>query len=179
MAEYILTIQEPYLGDERYHPIEPPYKHFNISRNTWKHHEIANRLTTFTIKVAKSHLSNPHFDIWGWYACRHTHALNLPKEWVTPYQMGTALDYVATQPLTSTIETHFPSVNPKLDLESQFYVHQKNIGSIEYIVKDLDFGLQTQSQGYAWKNPPLTWYSGTCNTWSSSITTPGDMKPSS
>ena len=34
MAEYILTIQQPYPGDEQYHPIKPLYEHFNISRNT-------------------------------------------------------------------------------------------------------------------------------------------------
>jgi hypothetical protein len=37
-----------------------------------------------------------------------------------------------------------PSVNPDLDPESQFYVHQKDIGSINYIIKDLDFELQTR-----------------------------------
>ena len=58
--------------------------------------------------------------------------------------MGSALDYVATKLLTSAIETHFPSVNPDLDPESRFYVHQKDFGSSEYIIKDLDFKLQTQ-----------------------------------
>ena len=74
---------------------------------------------------------------------RHTCALNLPKKQVTPYQMGTALDYVTTRLLTNAIETHFPSVNPELNPELQFYIHQKDIGSIKYIVKDLDFSLQT------------------------------------
>ena len=61
-----------------------------------------------------------------------------------PYQMGSALDYVATRLLTNAIATHFPSVDPDLDLESQFYVHQKDFGSIDYIVEDLDFELQTR-----------------------------------
>jgi hypothetical protein len=46
--------------------------------------------------------------------------------------------------LTNAVEMHFPSVNPDLDPESQFYVHQKDFGSIDYIIEDLDFGLQTQ-----------------------------------
>ena len=161
MAEYILTIQQPYPGDEWYCPIKPLYKCFDISRNTQKHYEIADWLTGFIIKVAKSHLSNPHFDIRGWYVCRRTHALNLPKEQVTLYQMWTALDYVVTQLLTSAIETHFSSVDPKLDLELQLYVHQKDVSSIEYIVKDLDFGLQTPISR-RWLEEPtfdlLQWY---------------------
>ena len=93
--------------------------------------------------MAKSHLSNPHFNIQGWYVHRRTHALNLPEEQVIPYQVGTALDYVMTWLLTNAIGTHFPSINPELNLELWFYVHQKDVGSIEYIVEDLDFGLQT------------------------------------
>lgn len=54
--------------------------------------------------------------------------------------MGLALDYIATCLLTSAIEPHFLLVN----LESWFYVHQKDFGSIEYIIEDLDFELQTQ-----------------------------------
>ena len=53
--------------------------------------------------------------------------------------MGSALDYIATRLLTNAIETHFPSVNPELDPESRFYVHQKDFGSNVYIVEDLDF----------------------------------------
>ena len=58
--------------------------------------------------------------------------------------MGSALDYVATKLLANAIKTHFLSVNPDLNPESQFYVHQKDFGSSEYIIKDLDFELQTQ-----------------------------------
>jgi hypothetical protein len=57
--------------------------------------------------------------------------------------MGSAPDYVATRVLTNAVEMHFPSVNPDLDPESQFYVHQKDFGSIDYIIKDLYFRLQT------------------------------------
>ena len=58
--------------------------------------------------------------------------------------MESALDYVATKLLTNAIETHFPSVNPDLDPESRFYVHQKDFGSSKYIIEDLDFKLQTR-----------------------------------
>lgn len=58
--------------------------------------------------------------------------------------MGPALDYIATKLLTNAIETHFPSVDPNLNLESQFYVHQKDFGSPKYIIEDLDSKLWTQ-----------------------------------
>ena len=144
MAEFILTIKQPYPRDERYCPIEPLYKRFEITKCTPSSYLIANQMTGFLIKVAKAHLANPHFDIRGWYVHQQNKVLNLPQERVMPYQMGSALDYVATWLLTNAIATHFPLVNPDLDLESWFYVHQKDFGSIDYIVEDLDFELQTR-----------------------------------
>jgi hypothetical protein len=96
MAEYILTIQQPYPGDEHYCPIEPPYKRFGITKCSPRLYLIADRLTGFLVKIAKTHLANPHFDIQGWYARKRTKALNLPRVQLVPYQMGSALDYVAT-----------------------------------------------------------------------------------
>jgi hypothetical protein len=135
MAEYILTIMQPYPGDERYCPIDPPYERFDMYKCTPNNYLIADRLNGFLIKVSKAHLANPHFDIRGWYVRKQTKALNLTREHVVPYQMGSSLDYVATRLLTNAIKTHFPSVNPDLDPESRFYVHQKDFGSIEYIIE--------------------------------------------
>jgi hypothetical protein len=68
--------------------------------------------------VAKTHLANPHFNIQGWYTHKRARALNLPRVRLVPYQMGSALDYVAPGLLTNAIDTHFPLVNPDLDSES-------------------------------------------------------------
>jgi hypothetical protein len=78
MAEYILMVQQPYPGDERYCPIEPPYKRFSFTRCNPSNYSIADRLTGFRVKVAKTHLANPHFDVPGWYAHKQARALNLP-----------------------------------------------------------------------------------------------------
>jgi hypothetical protein len=80
MAKYILTIQQPYPGDERYCSIEPPYEHFNITRCTPSNYLIVDQLTGFLVKLAKTHLANPHFNIQGWYVRKHTRALTLPRE---------------------------------------------------------------------------------------------------
>ena len=70
MAEYILTIQQPCPRDERYHPVGPSYECFNIYKCSPSNYLIVDRATGFSIKIAKTHLANPHFDIWGWYARR-------------------------------------------------------------------------------------------------------------
>jgi hypothetical protein len=70
IAEYILTIQQLYFGDKHYCPIEPPHKHFRITKCNPCHYLIADQLTGFLVKVAKTHLANPHFDIRGWYVCK-------------------------------------------------------------------------------------------------------------
>ena len=101
-------------------------------------------LARFQVKIARSYLANPHFDLSGWYARRRTQALNLPRASFTPFQMGRSLDYVTTWLLTSAIESHFPSITPDLDPESRFYVHQFDFGSNIYIIEDVDFCLQTR-----------------------------------
>ena len=58
--------------------------------------------------------------------------------------MGSSLDYVATRLLVSAIESHFLLINPDLDLEARFYVHQSDFGSNDYIIEDLDLELQTR-----------------------------------
>jgi hypothetical protein len=83
------------------------------------------------------------------------------REQVIPYQVGSALNYVATRLLTNTINTYFPSVNPELDLESWFYIHQKDFSSSEYIIEDLDFEFQTCISKQMLKEPTFNlvhWY---------------------
>jgi hypothetical protein len=66
IAEYILTILQPYPRDERFRLIKPVYEHFNISRHTSGTYLIIDWLTGFKVKLAKLCLANPHFDLRRW-----------------------------------------------------------------------------------------------------------------
>src|ERR1700735_75826 len=101
MAEYILTFRQPYPGDERYSNINPPNERFEILKWRTKEYMIIDTLTKFRIKLARTLIINRHFDISGWYARRRTKALSLPRTWFPPFQIGSALDYVATRVLTN------------------------------------------------------------------------------
>jgi hypothetical protein len=144
MAEYILTLQQPYPGDGNYTASTPPYERFEITKRS-----------------PNLYLANPYFDLSGWYARRRSQALNLPRGIFPPFQMGCPLDYVTTRLLTSAIESHFPSINPDLDPESRFYVHQFETGSNVYIIEDVDLELQTRISKLWLEDPTfnlVNWY---------------------
>ncbi|KAF8800028.1 hypothetical protein BYT27DRAFT_7217359 [Phlegmacium glaucopus] len=140
VADSILTLEQPYPGDEGFDFSDvPPELRFNIvKQTTTDSYVIEDRLTGLHSTIFRSMLENPKFDISHWFAKKQARALNLDSRVKHRHQMGDALSVVATKLLTDGIASSYPCIKPDLDPEDRFYVHLADFGSDEYVVNDID-----------------------------------------
>ncbi|KAF8814450.1 hypothetical protein BYT27DRAFT_7065198, partial [Phlegmacium glaucopus] len=102
VADLILTLEQPYPGDEGFDFSDvPPELRFNIvKQTTTDSYVIEDQLTGLHSTIFRSMLENPKFDISHWFAKKQARALNLDSRVKHRHQMGDALSVVATKLLT-------------------------------------------------------------------------------
>ena len=78
-ADSVLTLEQPYPGDERYTStsLRPELRFRVIRQANRPRYTIHDHLTNFRVSLKASLLANPNFDISRWYAKRRAKALNL------------------------------------------------------------------------------------------------------
>ena len=167
VADAILTVQQPYPGDERYeYTALCPELRFVVTRNPRNGgYNIQDRLANSHVTVAQALLEHPQFDISRWYAKRRIQFLNLQQKPTHHHVMGDAISQVATKLLTDGISSLYPCTNPTLDPEKRFRVRAvraKGRGDLEeYSIDDADFNHRVYLATSWLKNPLFNlayWY---------------------
>lgn len=143
IADSILTLSQPYPGDEQYpwNGLHPELRF--LFRKKGLLYQIVDNLVDERVEVDADLLKRQHFNISHWYAVRRVKALSLNKRSIRPYisEMGPAVSIIARKLLTDGIHTYYPCVRPNLDPNSRFAVCQRGIVRNEYLITDKD--LQT------------------------------------
>ena len=138
-ADAILTLEQPYPGDECYSTDFVRLElQFEVHEKPAAHkYLIYDRLMEFQVFIKKSCLTNHWFNLAHWYARRRAQALNICAEITHSGAMDYAISLVATKLLTNGITSSYPCTKLDLDPEDQFYVHLADYGSTEYIINDI------------------------------------------
>ena len=140
VANAILTLGQPYPGDERF-PVDAqrPENRFVVSRRGFEY-RINDFLVDDRIVVDRHLLRNPHFNLSRWYAVQRARSLGLDKKTIQGYEgaMGYPVSRVAKKLLTDGIHTYYPSLQSGLDPNSRFDVCQRNVVTEEYVITDKD-----------------------------------------
>ena len=117
VADTILTVQQPYPGDEQYQytTLHPELKFIVTRKHSNDGYTIQDCLANLHVTVTQSLIEHPQFDLSQWYAKRRIQILNL-RQWPTQnYAMGDAIGLVATKLLTDRIASVYPCTNLNLD----------------------------------------------------------------
>ena len=173
-AEYLLTIHQPYPGDdlknERTQDCSPHnrFKVKQTSRNTGKF-RIIDRFKGFECIINKRLLQNPKFNLGHWYAKKRARALNLwrPSTKEYPAQLENPIVLVTSSLLKNGISSHFPNVKPDTWTELRFFVYLKDYGSTTYVIVDDDLDTITEIDLKLLENPEfdlIKWYLGHAKT---------------
>jgi RNase H-like domain found in reverse transcriptase/Reverse transcriptase (RNA-dependent DNA polymerase)/Integrase zinc binding domain/Retroviral aspartyl protease/Zinc knuckle len=140
VADSILTLQQPYPGDDRYLPSElRPEMRFDIIESG-SEYRIFDSLVRKQVRVDSSLLKRPCFNLGRWYAMQRVKALQLSKTEAHLYDgpMGPAVCNVAQKLLTDGINAYYPCVRPDLDPAVRFSVSQYVGVGNEYVITDKD-----------------------------------------
>lgn len=141
VAEAILTLQQPYPGDELFDAdrISPEWRFGIFFRKDDGEYTIHDCLVDTRVSVSSFLLTLPKFDLARWYAAQRIKELDLG---IKPYHqeaMGYPVHMVATKLLTDSIASHYPCTNVDLDLEDRFLLyHFKKPNQTEYFLNDND-----------------------------------------
>jgi hypothetical protein len=143
VADAILTLDQPYPGDEYFSTdsLRPEIR-FNVTYQEDLHeYWIQDRLVDVQVSVSRTLLERPKFDISKWYATRRMRALNLAMDSKPAdhcYAMGHTVNLVAAKLLTDGIFSSYPCTNPELDPRDRFVIYPLKPGRDEYTISDAD-----------------------------------------
>jgi Zinc knuckle len=143
VADAVLTLGQPYPGDEPYQSrnIRPDTRFMiRINRSVY---EIHDQLTDERVSVDERLLRKPQFNLSRWYAVRRTKTLNLDRARAYSYEgrMENAVSIVACKLLTDGIHTYYPCIRPNQNPQTRFKVCQRTGVKEEYMIKDKDLRL--------------------------------------
>ena len=145
VAIAILTLSQPYPGDERYplpdmilHETRPEARFRMTSRKSV--YQIYDAFVGEEVSIEKDLLKNPRFNLARWYAVRRAQALTLDKKVIGHYKgpMGHAVSEVARKLLTDGIHTYYPGVRPDQDPRTRFEICQRVTCREEFLITDKD-----------------------------------------
>lgn len=171
-AEYLLTIMQPYPGDEVSGdevwtvPLPcPPYERFQVEcvHGSTRSFKIMDKWANFEITIPKSDLDNRKFNLGHWYARHHARTLGIkkPAKDSYPAQLEDPLVLVAMSLLRSGIHAHYPNANPETETDDRFFVHLKDYGSSTYVVIDTDLNVRLEIDSSLLERPEfdlINWY---------------------
>ena len=152
MSEYLLTIEQPYPGDNLFYVDEVncrPEGRFLVTKSTdlWSEsYYIVDNYTRFEVYVPTRLLWNTKFNLAHWYAKRRARFLGLKDTLKLSYlsSMGDALCEVTNHLLRQGINGYFPNADPTTDLDDRFFVFFKDFGSSTIIIIDEDLNLRIE-----------------------------------
>ena len=123
------------------------------------------QLTNFRVRILKSALEDPEFNIADWYNQKRARHLNLDdveRRDGPETRMGDALAIVARHMLEDGIDSCYPNVSPPTN-EPRFRVYRATDLAREYIIRDNDLDRSFLVQRNLLTNPDFrlaTWYLG-------------------
>ena len=163
MADSILTLGQPYPGDEQFQVDNfKPYERFDI-RIRRSECIVHDTLTDKRVKLNPALLRNPHFNITRWYAVMRVHALALDRSDADGYHgpMGSPVSIVAQKLLTDGSFTYYPCVRSDIDPNSRFSVCQSVLVDDQYVITDKDLKIHVPIGRDLLENPSFDlvgWY---------------------
>jgi len=140
-AEFVLTSNQPYFGDENYGPFDPNNR-FLIKSSKRDALIIKDYLTDFKVKIHEGRLLNPKFNLANWYDKKRARHLSgfVHREPNNSGKMGDALIHVALPLLESGISSCYPNITPPVDGDTRFEMAANLPERDHYIIWDLDLG---------------------------------------
>lgn len=171
-AEHILTVNQPYFGDERYEDrwwTVSSRRRMTISKGTSQFYYIDDELTEFRVKIHKRSLENPDFNLADWYNKKRTFHFNedSAEDRIGPDTcMGDAPAVVARHLLEDGIDAFYPNVSPPTQ-EPRFHLSKAKAYGDEYLIRDLDLKRDTMVRKELLTDPSFNlaeWYLEKINT---------------
>ena len=163
IADSILTLAQPYPGDEQYQwgSLGPEMRF--IVRKRGALYRIDDLLVDKQVLVEPSLLKRPPFNLSHWYAIQRVKALSLNKRTIPTYNMvmGSAVSIVARKLLTDGIHTYYPCRRTDINPDFRFEVCQRKVVPDEYIITDKDLRIHVRIPQSALENPSFDlvgWY---------------------
>jgi hypothetical protein len=162
VANAVITLGQPYPGDDQYQEIQRPDDRFLVERRGLAF-TIHDSLTNEKLSVDWELLTNSHFNLSRWYALKRTQALNMDRAMDSTYNgtMGQALSKVARKLLTDGIHTYYPCMRPDQNPYTRFNVCQCVVIKDEYLITDKDLRLHVRISRTLLENPTFDlvgWY---------------------
>ena len=167
--EYILTISQPYPGDDHWDKnydcaLDRRFR-VNQSKRIPDILKIKDDLTGVKVEIHKFDLDNSKFNFSHWFAKKQCEILNLEP----PISRGNYIRLedprilIARNLLFNSIHSHFPNVKPYTKSESRFLIHQKDFDSEShtYVIIDNDLDLTVEINKVLLENPKfnlIQWY---------------------
>jgi hypothetical protein len=162
-AEFVLTSNQPYVGDEKYGDSFDPSDRFRVRYSKANAFIVKDRMTHFKVKIHEGRLSNPNFNLANWYDKKRARHFNnsAHREPDTSGKMGDAVIHVALPLLESGISSCYPNLMPPVDGDTRFEMAAKLPECDHYIIWDLDFGEHVEVPWTLLEQPAfdlVSWY---------------------
>jgi hypothetical protein len=163
IADSILTLSQPFPGDERFFNIDlRPELRFRVFKDFLQpEYMIQDYLVHETVTIHESLLKNPHFNLGRWYARRRSPSrIHDPVEWEEAV-MGQALITVAKKLLVDGISAYYPSRESSINPAYRFVMTPPKNNGEEFTVVDRDLGYQTRVRRDQLEDPMfdlIGWY---------------------
>ena len=146
VADSILTLSQPFPGDERFEmPELRPELRFRVTRSpTNDEYIVQDHLIQGSVTIAKSLLEKPRFNLGRWYAQKRDSGFSRNKTALQNAEMGSSLAIVAAKLLDDGSRSYFPSRNPSRNPHMRFKVRSPENGQNEYQIVDADLKCQVK-----------------------------------
>ena len=163
VADSILTLSQPFPGDERFvHTDLRPELRFRVIRDpVAPEYVIQDYLVNGSVAIAKSLLEKTHFNLGRWYAKQRGSPQIYDKAEWGHAKMGDALAVVSTKLLEDGIRSYYPSRRHSTNPAFRFRMLPPSRLRKEYLVLDRDLGYQTKIEVEVLEEPTfdlIGWY---------------------
>jgi hypothetical protein len=144
VADSILTLSQPYPGDEEFdgENLRPELRFRVRKSDTDPEYIIQDHLAQITVILPESLIRQPSFNIGRWYARKLSDTATQDKSLLQDAKMGAAVMTVATKLLADGIRSYYPSRSIHLNPVHRFRMCPSMIVQDGYSVMDRDLGYQ-------------------------------------
>ena len=146
VADSILTLSQPFPGDEEFHGDDlHPELRFRVRKSeTAPEYIVQDYLTQGTVTLPESLIKQPSFNIGRWYARKLKDSVCRDKSFLVDATMGMAVPVVASKLLRDGIRSYYPSRNARLSPITRFVVRPSSGDPGDLVVIDRDEGCMVE-----------------------------------
>ena len=163
VADAILTLSQPFPGDEQFSMAElRPELRFRVVKNDDStEYTVHDYLVQKTTSVSLSLLRKPRFNLGRWYARRLQQASVRDRQLLEHAEMGSAISIVAAKLLEDGSHSYFPPRDSNRDPATRFKVYPPSVARTGYLINDTDLKFLMEISASKLENPEfdlIGWY---------------------